>query len=170
VLMSVGRRPNSEIPARPDEIKVNRRVHRNQRAAPDRRSHDLRHRRRRRRTDAGPQSNARGSHCRGSHRGHKVASNRTRFPPSSSPILRSRGPAHRNAGQGTRTRDHHRQISLGRFGARNHARSARRSHKLLIDPKTERVLGVGIVGVGAGELIAEGVLAIECARWPPILA
>src|ERR1700678_4406500 len=35
--------------------------------------------------------------------------------------------------------------------------------KLLLDPKTERVLGVGIVGVGAGELIAEGVLAIEMA-------
>jgi dihydrolipoamide dehydrogenase len=35
--------------------------------------------------------------------------------------------------------------------------------KLVIDPKTERVLGVGIVGVGAGELIAEGVLAIEMA-------
>jgi dihydrolipoamide dehydrogenase len=35
--------------------------------------------------------------------------------------------------------------------------------KLLIDPDTERVLGVGIVGSGAGELIAEGVLAIEMA-------
>lgn len=33
--------------------------------------------------------------------------------------------------------------------------------KLLIDPETERVLGVGIVGHGAGELIAEGVLALE---------
>ncbi len=33
--------------------------------------------------------------------------------------------------------------------------------KLIIDPQTERVLGVGIVGAGAGELIAEGVLAIE---------
>jgi dihydrolipoamide dehydrogenase len=35
--------------------------------------------------------------------------------------------------------------------------------KLVIDPQTERVLGVGIVGAGAGELIAEGVLAIEMA-------
>jgi dihydrolipoamide dehydrogenase len=33
--------------------------------------------------------------------------------------------------------------------------------KLLIDPDSERILGVGIVGAGAGELIAEGVLAIE---------
>jgi dihydrolipoamide dehydrogenase len=33
--------------------------------------------------------------------------------------------------------------------------------KLLVDPETERVLGVGMVGPGAGELIAEAVLAIE---------
>ncbi|HWY77379.1 MAG TPA: dihydrolipoyl dehydrogenase [Verrucomicrobiae bacterium] len=33
--------------------------------------------------------------------------------------------------------------------------------KLVIDPKTERILGVGIVGIGAGELIAEGVVAVE---------
>ncbi|MEQ1868809.1 MAG: dihydrolipoyl dehydrogenase [Vicinamibacterales bacterium] len=33
--------------------------------------------------------------------------------------------------------------------------------KLLLDPETERILGVGLVGPGAGELIAEGVLAIE---------
>ncbi|NLH71855.1 MAG: dihydrolipoyl dehydrogenase [Verrucomicrobia bacterium] len=33
--------------------------------------------------------------------------------------------------------------------------------KLVIDPETERVLGMGIVGHGAGELIAEGVVAIE---------
>jgi dihydrolipoamide dehydrogenase len=33
--------------------------------------------------------------------------------------------------------------------------------KLILDPKTERVLGVGIAGTGAGELIAEGVLAME---------
>ena len=35
--------------------------------------------------------------------------------------------------------------------------------KLVIDPETERILGVGIVGAGAGELIAEGVLAVEMA-------
>jgi dihydrolipoamide dehydrogenase len=33
--------------------------------------------------------------------------------------------------------------------------------KWLIDPETERLLGCGIVGPGAGELIAEAVLAIE---------
>ena len=33
--------------------------------------------------------------------------------------------------------------------------------KILFDPESEQVLGVGIVGVGAGELIAEGVLALE---------
>lgn len=33
--------------------------------------------------------------------------------------------------------------------------------KLLVQPGTERILGVGIVGAGAGELIAEGTLAIE---------
>ena len=33
--------------------------------------------------------------------------------------------------------------------------------KLIIEPETERILGVGISGHGAGELIAEGVLAIE---------
>jgi hypothetical protein len=33
--------------------------------------------------------------------------------------------------------------------------------KLVIEPGAERVLGVGIVGPGAGEMIAEGTLAIE---------
>lgn len=35
--------------------------------------------------------------------------------------------------------------------------------KLIVDPHTERIMGVGIVGSGAGELIAEGVHAIEMA-------
>lgn len=33
--------------------------------------------------------------------------------------------------------------------------------KIIADPETERVLGVGIAGPGAGDMIAEGVLAIE---------
>ncbi len=33
--------------------------------------------------------------------------------------------------------------------------------KIIVDPATERILGVGITGPGAGELIAEAVLAIE---------
>ncbi len=33
--------------------------------------------------------------------------------------------------------------------------------KLIIEPDTERILGVGIVGQGAGELLAEGLLAVE---------
>jgi dihydrolipoamide dehydrogenase len=33
--------------------------------------------------------------------------------------------------------------------------------KLILDPQSRRVLGVGIVGPGAGELISEGVLAVE---------
>lgn len=35
--------------------------------------------------------------------------------------------------------------------------------KLIIDSETERILGMGIVGYGAGEMIAEGVLAVEMA-------
>ncbi len=33
--------------------------------------------------------------------------------------------------------------------------------KLVIDPQSERIIGMGIVGCGAGEMISEGVLAIE---------
>jgi len=33
--------------------------------------------------------------------------------------------------------------------------------KMIIDPESERVLGVGVCGAGAGELIAEAVLALE---------
>jgi len=42
--------------------------------------------------------------------------------------------------------------------------------KLIIEPGTERILGVGIVGYGAGELISEGVLAVEMAATAKDLA
>jgi dihydrolipoamide dehydrogenase len=59
-----------------------------------------------------------------------------------------------------------REVAVTRFpwGASGRAITLDRTDgmtKLLLDPATERVLGVGIVGPGAGELISEGVLAIE---------
>jgi dihydrolipoamide dehydrogenase len=42
--------------------------------------------------------------------------------------------------------------------------------KLLVEPETERILGVGLVGYGAGEMIAEGVLAVEMAATARDLA
>jgi dihydrolipoamide dehydrogenase len=59
-----------------------------------------------------------------------------------------------------------REVTVSKFpwGASGRALSYDRVDgltKLIIDPETERILGVGIVGHGAGELIAEGVLAIE---------
>lgn len=56
------------------------------------------------------------------------------------------------------------KISKFPWGASGRAMTLDRTDgvtKLVIDPDTERVLGVGITGVGAGDLIAEGVLAIE---------
>lgn len=59
-----------------------------------------------------------------------------------------------------------REVTIARFpwGASGRSLTLDRSDgmtKLVLDPKTERILGVGIVGPGAGELIAEGVLAVE---------
>lgn len=56
------------------------------------------------------------------------------------------------------------KISRFSWAASGRALSSDRSDgltKIVVDPETERILGVGIVGHGAGELISEGVLAIE---------
>ena len=58
------------------------------------------------------------------------------------------------------------QVQIARFpwGASGRAMTLDRPDgltKLVIEPESERVLGVGIVGAGAGELISEGVLAVE---------
>ncbi len=68
----------------------------------------------------------------------------------------------------TQAEQQNREIKIAKFpwGASGRAVTLDRPEgmtKLIIDPQTERVLGVGIVGAGAGELIAEGVLAIEMA-------
>jgi dihydrolipoamide dehydrogenase len=59
-----------------------------------------------------------------------------------------------------------REVTVARFpwGASGRAITLDRTDgvtKLVLDPQSGRVLGVGIVGPGAGELISEGALAIE---------
>ena len=66
----------------------------------------------------------------------------------------------------TDAKKQNREVAVARFpwAASGRALSLDRPDgvtKLILDPKTGRVLGVGIVGPGAGELISEGVLAIE---------
>jgi len=96
--------------------------------------------------------------------GHKVA-----FEPNAIPAVVFTDPEVAWAGlTETQAEKENREIKVAKFpwAASGRAVTLDRPEgmtKLLIDPQTERVLGVGIVGVGAGELIAEGVLAIEMA-------
>ena len=96
--------------------------------------------------------------------GHKVA-----FEPNAIPAVVFTDPEIAWCGlTETQAQKESRAIKVAKFpwGASGRAMTFDRTEgmtKLLIDPETERVLGVGIVGVGAGELIAEGVLAIEMA-------
>ncbi|MFQ5792080.1 MAG: dihydrolipoyl dehydrogenase family protein, partial [Acidobacteriota bacterium] len=66
----------------------------------------------------------------------------------------------------TEAREQRRPVKVARFpwGASGRAATLGRTDgltKLIIDPETEQLLGAGIVGPGAGELISEAVLAIE---------
>jgi dihydrolipoamide dehydrogenase len=75
----------------------------------------------------------------------------------------------------TEARQQKREVKVARFhwGASGRATTLGRSDgltKLLVDPDSDRLLGVGLVGPGAGELIAEGVLAIEMAATARDLA
>jgi dihydrolipoamide dehydrogenase len=68
----------------------------------------------------------------------------------------------------TEARARGQEISILRFPwtASGRARTLGRTEgltKLLVDPDSGRLLGAGIVGVGAGELIAEATLAVETA-------
>ena len=94
--------------------------------------------------------------------GHKVA-----FEPNAIPAVVFTDPEVAWCGlTETQAEKQNREIKVAKFpwGASGRAVTLDRPDgmtKLIIDPHTERILGVGIVGVGAGELIAEGVLAIE---------
>ena len=68
----------------------------------------------------------------------------------------------------TEAKAQERDVKVIRFAwaASGRAQSLARTEgltKLIVENKTERILGVGIVGAGAGELISEGVLAVETA-------
>ena len=94
--------------------------------------------------------------------GHKVA-----FEPNAIPAVVFTDPEIAWGGlTETQAQKENREIKVARFpwAASGRATTIDRTEgmtKLIVDPQTERVLGVGIVGAGAGELIAEGVLAIE---------
>jgi dihydrolipoamide dehydrogenase len=96
--------------------------------------------------------------------GHKVA-----FEPNAIPAVVFTDPEVAWCGlTETQAEKEKREVKVAKFpwGASGRAITLDRPEgvtKLLVDPHTERVLGVGIVGAGAGELIAEGVLAIEMA-------
>jgi len=96
--------------------------------------------------------------------GHKVA-----FEPNAIPAVVFTDPEIAWCGlTETQAEKAGREIKVAKFpwGASGRAMTIDRTEgmtKLILDPQSERVLGVGIVGAGAGELIAEGVLAIEMA-------
>ena len=75
----------------------------------------------------------------------------------------------------TEAKRQNREVKVMRFpwGASGRAATLGRTEgltKLVLDPESETVLGVGIVGVEAGEMIAEGVLAVEMAASAQDLA
>ncbi len=94
--------------------------------------------------------------------GHKVA-----FEPSAIPAVVFTDPEIAWCGlTETEAQKQNREFKVAKFpwAASGRAMTLDRTEgmtKLIVDPESERVLGVGIVGAGAGELIAEGVLAIE---------
>lgn len=96
--------------------------------------------------------------------GHKVA-----FEPRAIPAVVFTDPELAWTGlTETEAKAQNRQIEVVRFpwAASGRALTMDRPDgltKMIIDPETERVLGVGIVGSGAGELIGEATLAIEMA-------
>jgi len=166
VLVSVGRKPNSEIPglenthAQPNSrgfIEVNKQLQ-----------------------TADPSIYAIGDVVgepmlahKASHQGRTaveaIAGHKVAFEPHAIPAVVFTDPEVAWCGlTETQAEKENREIKVAKFpwGASGRAVTIDRPDgmtKLIIDPHSERILGVGIVGAGAGELIAEGVLAIEMA-------
>ena len=94
---------------------------------------------------------------------NRPRSSRKRFPPWSSPIPKSPGPVLTlsRSGKG-RPRRRHGCLSRGKPAAERSPTAAPMASPAGSSiPTSDRVLGCGIVGSGAGELIAEAVVAIE---------
>jgi dihydrolipoamide dehydrogenase len=164
VLVSVGRKPNSEIPGlKKTQVKVGQRgfIQVNKQLQTD-----------------DPAIYAIGDVVgepmlahKASHEGRTaveaIAGHKVAFEPNAIPAVVFTDPEIAWAGlTETQAQKENREIKVARFpwGASGRAMTIDRTEgmtKLIVDPQTERVLGVGIVGLGAGELIAEGVLAIE---------
>jgi dihydrolipoamide dehydrogenase len=164
VLMSVGRRPNSEIPGLDKtKVKVNQKGFieiNGQRQTVDPTIYAIG-------DVAGEPMLAHKAMPEGRTAVEAIAGKKVAFEPNAIPAVVFTDPEIAWAGlTETQAKEQGREISVAKFpwAASGRAVTIDRPEgltKLLIDPKTERVLGVGIVGAGAGELIAEGVLAIE---------
>jgi dihydrolipoamide dehydrogenase len=166
VLVSVGRRPNSEIPGlETTQVKVSQRgfIEVNKQLQ-----------------TADPSIYAIGDVVgepmlahKASHEGRvaveAIAGHKVAFEPNAIPAVVFTDPEIAWCGlTETQAEKEKREIKVAKFpwGASGRAVTLDRPEgmtKLIVDPHSERVLGVGIVGSGAGELIAEGVLAIEMA-------
>jgi dihydrolipoamide dehydrogenase len=164
VLMSVGRRPNSEIPGLDKtKVKVNAKGFieiNEQRQTGDPSIYAIG-------DVAGEPMLAHKAMHEGRTAVEAIAGHKVAFEPNAIPAVVFTDPEIAWAGlTETQAKEQGREISVAKFpwAASGRAITLDRPEgmtKLIIDPKTERVLGVGIVGVGAGDLIAEGVLAIE---------
>ena len=98
-----------------------------------------------------------------------IAGHKTAFEPQAIPAVVFTDPEVAWAGlTENQAKEQQRKVEVLRFpwAASGRALTMDRTDgltKLIIDPQTERILGMGVTGAGAGELIAEGVLAIEMA-------
>ena len=164
VLMSVGRKPNSEIPGLDKtRVKVNQKGFieiNEQRQTADPSIYAIG-------DVAGEPMLAHKAMHEGRTAVEAIAGHRVAFEPNAIPAVVFTDPEIAWAGlTETQAQEEGRAISVAKFpwGASGRAITLDRPEgltKWIIDPKTERVLGIGIVGPGAGELVAEGVLAIE---------
>jgi dihydrolipoamide dehydrogenase len=164
VLVSIGRRPNSAVPGLDrTRVKVNQRgfIEVNER-----------------RGTAEPTIYAIGDVVGEPMLAHKashearvavdaIAGERVAFEPQAIPAVVFTDPEIAWCGlTETEAKNQKRAVTVARFpwAASGRALTLDRTDgvtKLVLDPNSSRVLGVGIVGPGAGELISEGVLAVE---------